>query len=102
MKANQSGEGRAGAGDGITFSGRCARGCRKILAQLRRVKFAIDAEARGTLAAHERLLELALSEAEALAWQTAYPHLVFPVLATEKVQAVADWDRHQRSIRRTD
>jgi hypothetical protein len=33
-----------------------------------------------------------------LAWQTEFPHLVFPALAAEKVHAVADWNRHQRSV----
>jgi hypothetical protein len=48
------------------------------------------------------MLQLALNEAEALAWQSAYPHLVFPALAMEKVQEIADWNRHQRSVRRMD
>jgi len=33
----------------------------------------------------------ALNEAEAAAWQTMFPHLVFPALATEKVQAAIAW-----------
>jgi hypothetical protein len=37
-----------------------------------------------------------------LVWQTEYPHLVFPALAAEKVHAVADWNRHQRSVWQTD
>ena len=43
---------------------------------------------------------LALNEAEALAWQTDFPHLVFPVLAREKVSDIAKWYARQRSIRR--
>jgi hypothetical protein len=34
-----------------------------------------------------------------MAWQTAYPHLLFPTLAAEKARAVADWAGHQKSIR---
>ncbi len=47
---------------------------------------------------HLRLLRLALNEAEALAWQTDYPHLVFPVLAAEKARATARWHRRQRAL----
>jgi hypothetical protein len=78
------------------------RSCREILAQIRKAKDAIFADARGTLDTHERMLQLALNEAEALAWQTEYPHRVFPTLAAEKVNAVADWNRHQRSVWQTD
>ncbi|HEY1490010.1 MAG TPA: hypothetical protein VGF90_03125, partial [Verrucomicrobiae bacterium] len=56
------------------------------------------AESRAALKEHERILKLALSEAEALAWQTVYPHLVFPALATEKIQRVADRNRRQRLL----
>jgi hypothetical protein len=41
-----------------------------------------------------------LNEAEALAWQTSYPHLLFPELAVEKVQAVAAWQTRQESVQR--
>jgi len=51
------------------------------------------------LAHPNKLLHLALNEAEALAWQTEYPHLVFPTLALEKAQAVANWLTRQRSMR---
>lgn len=47
-----------------------------------------------------RLAELALKEAEALAFQTHIPLLVFPVLAEEKVHAVRRWQRRQDSLRR--
>jgi hypothetical protein len=42
---------------------------------------------------------LALNEAEALAWETEYPYLVFPTLAAEKAQAVAKWQVRQHLIR---
>jgi hypothetical protein len=48
-----------------------------------------------------RMLRLAFDEAEALAWQTGFPHLMFPVLAKEKAEAVARWDRRQNRIRQT-
>jgi hypothetical protein len=46
------------------------------------------------------LFRLALTEAEALAWQTEHPQLFFPALAREKVQAVAVWQARQDSLRR--
>jgi hypothetical protein len=46
----------------------------------------------------EQLVRLALNEAEALARQTWYPHLVFPDLAAEKIQAVAAWENRQRRL----
>ena len=49
-----------------------------------------------------RVLELALNEAEAIAWQTGFGHLLFPVLAWEKARAVAEWHTRQQSIRRTE
>jgi hypothetical protein len=49
---------------------------------------------------HGRLLRLALNEAEALAWQTEFPHLVFPELAREKARAAVLWHQRQRSLRR--
>ena len=48
-----------------------------------------------------RLLLLALDEAEGLAWQTGFAHLLFPVLALEKVRAVAAWHERQETLRRT-
>ena len=102
MKSKQTNEARGDANGGSGFSTLCLRSCRKILAQIRKAKDAIFAEARGTLDTHDRMLQLALNEAEALAWQTEYPHLVFPALAAEKVHAVADWNRHQRSVWQTD
>ena len=39
-------------------------------------------------------------EAEAIAWQTNVPHLIFPTLAMERVQAVSNWSERQRLVRR--
>jgi hypothetical protein len=69
--------------------------CDKVLARIARVKAAILAESRDLLVIHQHLITLALNEAEALAWQTRFPHLVFPELAMEKVQAVVDWSQRQ-------
>jgi len=84
-----------------TFAKVCLASCQKLIAQIEKAKDTILAEFRETRETHEQLLQLAVNEAEALAWQTAYPHLVFPLLATEKAQAVAAWDARQQSIRGT-
>jgi hypothetical protein len=46
----------------------------------------------------DHLLRLALNEAEALAWQSGYPALVFPVLATEKAEAAVAYGKKQQCI----
>ena len=50
---------------------------------------------------NNRLLTLALNEAEAIAWQAGYPELLFPVLATEKVEALAAWNVRQKAVCRS-
>jgi len=99
MRTKQKDEVRTDEATGATFGHLCLRSCRKILARIREAKAALFAELRKTLKPQEHRLRLALNEAEALAWLTAYPHLVFPALATEKVQAVVEWNRHQQAIR---
>jgi|GEM_PF-2023300 len=85
-----------------TTLGQVCRACsRKILAQINRAKAAILAESSRTLRIHRHALRLALNEADALAWQTMFPHLVFPSLAAEKVQAVVDWNARQQRMRPT-
>jgi len=100
MKLNDANRNQGNTEAGTTFAGACLASCQKILAQVARVKEAIFAESARTLQSQERLLRLALNEAEAAARQTMYPHLVFPTLAMEKVQAVAAWKRRQESVRR--
>lgn len=46
-----------------------------------------------------RLLHLALNEAEALAWETEFPELVFPLLAQEKANNVLSWYERQQFVR---
>jgi hypothetical protein len=82
------------------FAKECVASCQKLIAQLKKAKDGIEAEYRDTVAAHGQLLHLALNEAEAIAFETDYPHLVFPTLALEKAQAVANWNTHQHAIRR--
>ena len=98
MKSKQTDEGRKDVNDRTAFGGACVKSCRGILARISKTREAIFAEARDKLNVQERMLRLALNEAEALAWQTLYPHLVFPALAAEKVQGIAAWNHHQRLI----
>jgi hypothetical protein len=47
-----------------------------------------------------RLFRLALNEAEAIAWQTDFPFLLFPALAEEKVRAATLWSARQQWMHR--
>lgn len=47
----------------------------------------------------ERVFRLALNEAEALAWETPVPMLVFPMLAYEKLKELDGWHRRQKRLR---
>ena len=49
-----------------------------------------------------RLLRHALTEAEAEAWETGFPHLVFPTLVMEKIQSITEWDAHQQSVQQSE
>src|SRR6266700_1649739 len=79
----------------------CLASCRKLFAQIEHAKGTILADFREALKEQEHLLHLTLNEAEALAWQTGFPELVFPTLAMEKVQSVAAWHERQQSLWRT-
>lgn len=64
------------------------------------MKSEVFGEFQPVLARNEHLLRLSLVEAEALARQTEYPCLVFPLLATEKAQKAARWQSRQRYLLR--
>src|SRR2546430_1187660 len=83
-----------------TLTTLCVEWCRKLVAQIQNAKDQIIAEYSVTLGAHEHLLRLALNEAEALAWETEFPQLIFPTLAVEKADEVAAWHTRQRAIER--
>src|SRR5262245_21066767 len=76
----------------------CLSSCRKHCVQIEQAKEDIVADFHEALKDQEHLLHLALKEAEAIAWQTGFPELVFPTLAIEKVQAVAVWHARQQSM----
>ena len=71
-------------GNGGLLRKACGASCRRIRAQIAGVKEAIFAEYSRAFSAPERLVRLALNEAEAAAWQTKYPHLFFPPLRWRK------------------
>ncbi len=85
-----------------SFATVCLESCRKLISQLQKTKEAIMAEFGGRLQEHEHVLHLALNEAESLAWDSGFPHLVFPTLATEKAEEVAAWHARQQSLRQAD
>src|SRR5215470_14067904 len=83
------------------FATLCLDSCRKLLDRIERVKQAVLDEFHETMDAHDQMVRLAVNEAEALAWETDYPHLVFPALAQEKAQQVNSWEARQREIKRS-
>ncbi|HSU55248.1 MAG TPA: hypothetical protein VLT36_14415 [Candidatus Dormibacteraeota bacterium] len=81
-----------------SFRTACVSACQKLAQQLQRAKARLISEYSGLLDGHEQALRLVLNEAEALAWQTEYPQLVFADIAAEKVQAYARWNRRQQAL----
>ena len=69
--------------------------------RLDQVKHEVFAEYQQALGGNEQLLRLAIIEAESLARQTDYPHLLFPLLASEKAHNAARWQFHQRYLLRS-
>jgi hypothetical protein len=68
----------------------------KLALTIDQVKREVFSEYQSALGANDQLLRLAIIEADALAHQTEYPHLVFPMLASEKAQSAARWQHHQQ------
>ncbi len=76
----------------------CKKSCQELVALMEQMKNRLLVEFGKKLKAHESVLRLALNEAEALAWETDYPHLVFATLAREKAQAAAKWEGRQQYV----
>jgi hypothetical protein len=72
---------------------------RNTLEAIAKVRALVEREFSILLEREPRLLQQALNEAEAIAWQTGFPQLVFPSLALEKARAVATWEGRQRTMR---
>jgi hypothetical protein len=77
----------------------CADSCKELASETRSLKRALLTEFTHGPYGRNPMFELALNEAEAVAHQTDFPYLVFPILAREKVEAVAAWNLHQRAVR---
>lgn len=77
----------------------CVTSYQRLAEEFERTKLEILAEFQKTLTVPETLFRLALNEAEALAWQTLYPQLVFPDLAMEKIRDASHWNERQRLLR---
>src|SRR6478752_3542550 len=75
----------------------CLNTCSAIRDGIETAKEKIFRQYEKSFGEQERLLRLALNEAEALAWQTDFPHLLFPTLAMEKVETAVHWQRRQNS-----
>ena len=80
------------------FAQRCVHSCKQLLAQVEQTKNNLLSEFRTTRELN--LFKQAVNEAEALAWQTEYPHLFFPTLALEKIQTASAWQKRQQNLRR--
>ena len=100
MKPNKANRNQQNVEEEGSFKSVCLASCGKILTQIAKAKAATYNEWRAVVGTEERLLKLALNEAEATAWQTRFPHLVFPALAAEKAKGVVSWNLHQRAVRR--
>jgi hypothetical protein len=83
-----------------TIANRCLQSCKVLLTEIEQAKNMIVNDLHETLDSHGNIFRLALNEAEALAWQTDYPHLFYPTLAMERVQAVVAWRGRQQSLHR--
>jgi len=75
--------------------------CAKLARQLEAVKQTVIEEFKAGFEPQNRLLHHMIAEADALAWQTDYPHLLFPVLAAEKAQRAAEWKARQQLLWRS-
>ena len=80
------------------FAAVCLNSCRNLLRQLTNIKQGLFRRFGSEATGNPSLLRAALNEAEALAWQTPYPHLFFPVLAEEKAVEVSRWAQRQQAV----
>ena len=77
----------------------CLKSCRSLLRQVQGIKESVMREFESPTREQVEMLRFALKEAESLAWQTPYPHLLFPVLAQEKAESARQWAERQRTVR---
>jgi len=82
------------------FTAACRGACEKIAKQITQAKDNLVAEFKGAFQNQELTLRFAIAEANAIARQTEYPHLIFPLLATEKLQAAVQRQSRQQYVLR--
>jgi len=82
------------------FTVRCLRACARLARELNRVKNELTGHFQQLLDLPAPWLQQSVNEAEALAWQAGFPHLLFPVLAEEKVRKLGRWYNHQQKVQR--
>jgi hypothetical protein len=73
--------------------------CQELLNRIKSAKEDLLSEFRPSVGPYDRMLRLALNEAEGLARETDFPLLVFPTLAREKAEAVTAWKVRQQGMR---
>jgi len=75
--------------------------CEPALARLLPPKVEANLRSRFPEILHQRrhMFHLAMTEAAALASQTGLPQLFFPMLALEKAESLAAWNRRQQLLR---
>ena len=74
--------------------------CRRVMGELKGLRDDLETRHAISDAASDRLIRLALNEAEALAWSEPFPYLTFAALAEEKVANVRRWQHRQEQLRR--
>jgi hypothetical protein len=86
--------------NGRGLKARCADACRGAVRKLRQLEeqFAAKLIAEVQSGVPRRLVEQAINEAEALAWNTQFPLLFLPELAEEKIEGARQWARRQQDI----
>jgi hypothetical protein len=75
---------------------------RRLATRLAKAKESVFRASRSGFEINERLIRLAINEAEAIAWETGLPHLVFPILAEEKIRALSTWNTRQELLWRAE
>src|SRR5262249_53088542 len=77
----------------------CVASCQRLIERLKTAKAGILSEFRQNLRGNRPILEPAINEPEAQAWQEGFALLLFPTLAAEKAREVAAWQANQQLVR---
>jgi len=63
--------------------------CNKLVSAVTNLKDKLQHHYEGALPGRAEQIQIAVAEAEALAWETSFPHLFLPDLAEARIAAVA-------------